>query len=158
MLADQGKRLLLWLVVTAVIVGCAPSSRHTAAPVSSPGPSKEFRKLGPELRRQLLQQGRPALETPELLNQQLHPITVVIRAHRDISEELESQGATVHSVTQNGAVVITADVPPAAIPSLLTLPELQAIELTQPVPPANGERRREKEGWRGRRGRGNMED
>ncbi|MFQ5854695.1 MAG: hypothetical protein ACE5LU_03495 [Anaerolineae bacterium] len=135
-------RILLWLVLATTIAGCSAPlpAREPAAPMSSPVPNApradDFRKLGPELRRRLLQRGRQALEAPETLNEQLRPVTVVIQARRDITEELEDYGVRVRSVTQNAIVVITADVPPAAIPSLLTLPELETIELTQPVPPA----------------------
>lgn len=132
-------RILLWLLLGVMIAGCSgPLSGQKlgpAAALSTPRP-EEIRKLGPELRRHLLQEGRRALETPQLLGREMPPVAVVIQAHRDISKELEDHGATVRSVVHDGVVVITADVPPAAIPDLLRLPALKAIELTQPVPPA----------------------
>lgn len=133
---------MLWVMLVATIAGCAtaPPARELAAPMASPVPaelhSEDIRKLGPDLRRHLLQQGRRVLEAPDTLSRELPLITVVIQAHRDITGELNNQGAKVRSVIQNEVVVITADVPPAAIPSLLSLPELETIELAQPVPPA----------------------
>lgn len=141
-------RILLWLLlVMTIVAGCATPlpAQEMAAPMSSPVPTalrpEHIRKLGPDLRRHLLQEGRRALEAPETLSRELRPVTVVIRARGDITEDLESRGVKIRSVTQNDVVVITADVPPAVIPSLLMLPELETIELTQPVPPAeeNGE-------------------
>jgi hypothetical protein len=79
-----------------------------------------------------------ALQSPETLSEQLRPIPVVIQAHSDITEDLKSHGARVRSVTRDGVVIITAEVPPAAILGLLALPELKSIELAQPVPPAEG--------------------
>lgn len=119
-----------------------------SSPVTDVPRPDDLRKLGPELRRHLLQRGRQALqqaqdgtlEAPEILKEQLRPITVVIQARRDITEDLKSYGVDVRSVARDGVVVITAEVPPAAIPGLLTLPELETIELAQPVPPAEGER------------------
>lgn len=141
-------RFLLWVMLISAIVGCA-TPLPTEAPVAPmPSPLPDFlkpeivRKVGPDLRRHLLQRGRQALEAPE----SVHPVTVVIQARRDITEELESQSAKVRSVTQNGVVVITADVPLTSIPDLLSLPDIETIELTQPVSPAeeDGEWRIEK--------------
>lgn len=124
--------------------------------MSSPVPNvlrpEHIRKLGPDLRRHLLQRGRQALrpldelgasqaqdetlQLPEALAEQLRPVSVVIQAHSDVTADLERLGVRVRSVAQDGVVVITAEVPLAAIPSLLALPELMTMELAQPVPPA----------------------
>lgn len=134
--------LILWLLLAVAVAGCGTSlpAQEPAALMPSPVPSviqtEELQKLGPSLRRHLIQRGRRALEAPESLDQQLRPITVVIQARRDITEELEAQDVNVRSVTKDGVVVITAEVPPEVIPDLLALPDLKIIELSQPVPPA----------------------
>ncbi|MFQ5340177.1 MAG: hypothetical protein ACE5F6_01390 [Anaerolineae bacterium] len=158
-------RILLYLALTLTVAGCVPALPSSPpAPLSSPAPNvprpDDFRKLGPELRRYLLQRGRQALRPldkrrperveglgtpqaqdealrlPETLREQLRPIPVVIQAQRDITGTLEELGVRVRSVNQDGVVVITAEVPPAAIPRLLALPDLMTMELAQPVPPA----------------------
>ena len=168
-------RILLCLILGLTVAGCAPPLPPSQpAPLSSPAPNSprpdDFRKLGPELRRHLLQRGRQALRPldkrrpergeglgtpqaqdealrlPETLREQLRPIPVVIQARRDISGTLEDFGVSVRSVTQDGVVVITAEVPPAAIPSLLALPELMTMELAQPVSPAGEDGGRKMEG------------
>ncbi len=133
--------VLLWLILGLSIAGCAaPLPPPVPAPTSPPEANlprpDDLRKVGPELRQHLLQRGRQLLEAPETLSEQLRPVTVVIQAHRDISDELEKRGGHVRSVTQNETVIITAEVPPAAIPGLLRLPDLETIDLAQPVPPA----------------------
>lgn len=142
----SGLHPILWLLFAMAIAGCGTSlpAQEPAALGPSPVPSviqaEELRKLGPSLRRHLIQRGRQALEAPEPLDQQLRPITVVIQARRDITEELETEGVNVRSVTKDGIVVITADVPLEVIPDLLALSDLKIIELSQPVPPAEQER------------------
>jgi hypothetical protein len=106
------------------------------SPIPSLPGQAELRKLGPTLRRNLLQQSQRAIQSPEMLSSELPLISVVIRASQDISQELESQGALIRSVTQNRVFIITADIPPAIILTLIKLRDVETIELAQPIPPA----------------------
>jgi hypothetical protein len=131
--------ILFWLILSLAVAGCSTPlpaqapAESMGSPASGKLSAEHIRKVGPELRRHLVLQSRRVLESPQFLNQ-LPPIPVVIQARRDITQALESQGGRVRSVTRNGVVVITADVPPAAIPNLLVMPDLETIELTQPIP------------------------
>lgn len=135
-------RYLLWIMLLFAIAGCGTAlpTEMPTAPMPSPIPDalkpENVRKVGPALRRHLLQRGQQVLEAQQSLDAQLESVTVIIQARRDISDELEKRSAAVRSVTPDGIYVITADVPLNAIPALLTLPDLEAIELTQPVSPA----------------------
>ena len=139
-------RLAFLLAVILMSAACAappaekPGSLPSdATPSSLPQPT-DLTKIGPELRRLLLQRGQEALEEPQRLPQILEHVSVTIRARRDISPELVVRGARVHSVVADEAVIITADVPVAAIPILIALPDLETIEAAQPVAPASEER------------------
>ncbi|MFQ5594392.1 MAG: hypothetical protein ACE5HA_09605 [Anaerolineae bacterium] len=142
-------RFLLCLILSLTIAGCAtalpppPPAPFSSPPAPSAPRPDDFRKLGPDLRRHLLQRGRQALEAPDTVGEQLRPVPVVIQAHSDITDELERLGVRVRSAIQDGVVVITADVPPATIPSLLALAEVMTMELAQPVPPAEDDGGRE---------------
>jgi len=96
--------------------------------------------MGPELRHLLLQRGRKVLEEPQTLLEALERIPVTIRAQRDITPDLVKLGVQIRSVTSDDEVIITADVPPAAIPAIIAMPAVQTIEATQPMPLAPEER------------------
>ncbi len=138
-------RLAFLLAVILMSAACAVSPAEKPGPLPTiatpsglPQPS-DLTKIGPELRRLLLQRGQQALEEPQRLPRILEYVSVTIRARRDISPELVVQGARVHSVVADEAVIITADVPVAAIPTLIALPDLETIEAAQPAAPASEE-------------------
>lgn len=136
---------LLWLLSTSIVACGVPAGEGWGAPPTVVVPShvpqpKDVTKMGPELRRLLFERGRKALERPQTLLKALERIPVTIRARRDITPELVKLGVHVRSVTSDDAVIIAADVPPAAIPAIIAMPEVQTIEATQPMPLAPEER------------------
>ena len=134
------KRLLLLLLLSGTVVACGTSGGEgfgppptVARPSGVPRPT-DVTKMGPELRRLLLERGRKALERPQTLRKALERIPVTIRAARDVTSDLVKLGVRVRSVTANDVVIIAADVPPAAIPAIIAMPDVQTIEATQPLP------------------------
>lgn len=135
-------RAVAVLIVVIISIGCAPAQfddgQAPRLPLITDIPALEqLEKVGPELRRHLVERGRLVLQTPTAAELQLRPVTVVIQARSDISPDLVRHGADIRSVTYDGTIIITADVPLAAIPGMLAVPGLEAIELAQPVPPAD---------------------
>jgi hypothetical protein len=136
--------VLAGLALLLSSIGCGPvpldDSRAPRLPSLTGIPGLEqLEKVGPELQRHLLERSRLVLQTPTSAEGQLPPVTVVIQARRDISPDLAQRGANIRSVTRDGTIIITADVPLPAIPGILALPGLEAIELAQPVPPADAD-------------------
>lgn len=138
-------RLAFLLFVILLGTACASPSGEglgpppTVIPPSGVPQPSDLTKMGPELRRLLLERGRQVLGESRSRREALERISVTIRARRDITPELIARGVEVRSVTSDDVAIITADVPPAAIPALIALPDLETIELTQPVPPASEE-------------------